>query len=138
VSDFNVQSPEVYPYMITENGKDVSLTVTIGSQTINYVNTPESPNLATLSVYQNPTYYPVFPSGNTIDVDDVPVNSYPGYNPGFALSLGIPNDVIFSPITSVDAVSAPEPSTLTVFAMFGVLAVIHRRRRTSSREPIAR
>jgi hypothetical protein len=165
--------PTVSPWSVSENGTDVSLTVTIGGQTTNYVNTPGSFNLASLWVGQNPSNYELDPSGDVIRVAGSPAYSDPGINPGFGLVLNNPTDVIFSQmgpnnvvnlqnfdfsalnvgmasytnesgvlddgtITSVEAVPAPEPSTLAVFAMLGIAAIVHRRRRNTSRDRIAR
>src|SRR5262249_29918815 len=90
--------PNTYPYQISENGGDVSLKVTVGGENISYVNTSIFPNLATLNVYRNPTNYPVYPSGDTVDIAGTPPNSPPGYNPGFGLSLTTPSDTIFSQV----------------------------------------
>jgi hypothetical protein len=108
--------PNIYPYMIAESGKDVALVVTIGNQTINYQNTNQYPDLAKLSVYRNPTNYPVEPSGDTIDVGGAPPYSPPGYSPGFGFSLGLPHDEIFSQAGPNGAVSLPNLSAFELRA----------------------
>jgi hypothetical protein len=172
-------SPPYSPYWISENGNNVSLTVTLGGQVTNYINTTEYPNLAALAVSVNPSTLPAEsnPSGDVVTVGGVPAYSDPGYNPGFWLGFSSPTETIFSQlgpnnvanlrnfnfsaaaavdaqytdaqytnasgvidrgiVTSIEEVAAPEPSTLVVFAMLGLAAIVHQRYCKSSRDPIA-
>jgi hypothetical protein len=91
-------SAPYFPYWISENGNDVSMTVTLGGQTTTYANTSQYQNLATLTAAVNPASLPASgnPSGDVVTVGGVPAYSDPGYNPGFFVSFTSPTDPIFS------------------------------------------
>jgi len=146
---------------VGENGSDVSLTVNMGGQTVNFVNTSQNPENATFQAA-------VIGSGMTgasappVSVDftlqgylgtNNPIGlslnfSHPGTDlqladignlnsPSFTASVvatnppGAPSQSVNGSLTSIEQVPAPEPSTLAVFAVMAIAAMAHRRFRRS-------
>ncbi len=142
---------------VIESGSDVSLSVNLGRQVINYVNTPQVPDSVTFGASVQP------PMNESPGVAGVPlVEFYVGgganggkttfgmtfYSPGGVEQLsnlrdvslpldtssvyvtdssGVSNQWSEGSITFIGAVSVPEPSALVVSAMLGIAAMVYRR-----------
>jgi hypothetical protein len=134
---------------VTENGSDVALTLNLGGQVIQYVNTARDPSYVTADAVIVPTWLEVPPGSPTIGFSVSGGNNGGTYpfsmrfsSPGGAdqltnwgsLSFPLYTSLVYlsdSPggplgvegvITSIEAVSAPEPSNLISFVVLGTLA----------------
>lgn len=135
--------------VVNENGSDVSLAVNVGGQVINFVNTPQNPSAVGFQAIVLPPWaeqpqgtseigFSVNGSNNT---DSFGLTFYP-FGGVEQLSnlrdLTLPLDTgsvyfngVEGVITSIETVSAPEPSALAVFAILGLAAMVHLHSRRS-------
>jgi hypothetical protein len=154
--------PTVNPgsYAVSEGGSDVSITLNVGGQVINFVNSPQSPNTSanfyvtqvTLQEKTGPVLEDEFlvsgvtPSGSStlyfnFSFFSPATDNQLGNLRNFSLpldsssvNLEVSSGTFQGPlgtITSIQLVSAPEPSMLAVFAVLGIAAMAHGRRRES-------
>ncbi len=144
---------------LTENGSNVSLTVNAGGQTFNFINTSQNPDIATFNAIVWPPGSPSNPTTGPFNEIQVAGSQQIGpkltsfsmsfYNPGATTFFANPGSSAYVPgsstfnftvstnsvvdaggsgvFSSINAV--PEPSTLIVFAVLGMTALVHGRRR---------
>jgi hypothetical protein len=144
---------------VNESGSDVSVTVNMGGQLFNFVNQQNPDVVATFIAGElptwiaNPTGLPqdqAFVYGATQSGNPIITFGMSFYSPAAADQLANLRNFSFptgtssvyvtdtsgtsyqwaeGSITSIDLVSTPEPSTLAVFAVLGIAAMVHRRQR---------
>ncbi len=149
-----------YSY-VSETGSDVSITVNAGGQVYNFVNDPQNPfTSATVNADVVPAQYSppgeseveiavlgAMESGNLLASFGMTF-----YSPGglellqnlrnfnyvlntSSVSLQVTSQGTleggYGSVTSIELVSTPEPSTLALFAVFGIAAMVHRSLRRS-------
>jgi hypothetical protein len=148
---------------IQESGSDVSLTVNLGGRVITFVNTPQLPISITLSASVVPPENEVPPGSSTIGFslsgEASGGDTFFGltfYSPGGVdklsnlRDLSFPLDTssiymrdlsggsyqeAFGVITSIEAVSVPEPATVLMY--LSALALVRVWRRTRAWQPIS-
>jgi PEP-CTERM motif len=140
-------------YSVSETGSDVSLTVNVGGQVMNFSNSPQNPHISLMvsadvepnqpltttefSVYGgndggatgSGTTGTFFLSFYDVGLGAVPSNlanlPLPVQGEDTELTVGSSSSV--GTLTSIEVASAPEPSTLAVFAGLGLAALVRRR-----------
>jgi hypothetical protein len=159
VSNWGTVSGELTNALVSESGGDVSITLNVGGQTVNFANNPQNPytqaTFQAWSVLQgiaNPTgepmveslWYGAIQSGNpqatfAMSFYDFSANGVSTLSNLRNLNLPLSTGSVFftatpggqaeGTITSIALVSTPEPSTLAIFAVLGIAAIAHRSRR---------
>jgi hypothetical protein len=152
-------NPPDFPVMsgVFESGSDVSLTVNLGGQMINYVNTPQFPGSARFSLttwsdlmnmspglpglagpFVEFTVGGVANGGNFFSMifecpgggeqlSNLRGVSFPLNTSYVTLYDSSSNQWAAGSITSIEAVSVPEPSALVVSAILGIAGMAYRR-----------
>jgi hypothetical protein len=157
-SSATVNPPDL-PVMsgVFESGSDISLTVNLGGQMINYVNTPQFPGSARFSLTTwsdlmnmspglaglkgplleftvggganggNITFGMIFESpGGVEQLSNLRGVSLPLNTSYVTVYDSSSQQGAAGSITSIEAVSVPEPSALVVSAMLGIAAMVYR------------
>jgi len=144
---------------VAEGGSDVSLTVNMGGQVYNFVNQQNPVIVASFTAGESPAWIanPTGPpqdeaivSGAIQSGNSLVAFGMSFYSPAavdqlanlrnFSFPLGTSSVYVTDTsggsyqeaegtITSIELVSTPEPSTLAVFAVLGIAAMVHRRQK---------
>ena len=142
-----------------EDGSEVALTIRLGGQTMNYINTPQNPETVTLlgetgvniavppppqNVYfglgtqsqanDRLTFSLQFTRpGSDLELADLARLSSPMFTSSVSVSYDSAGQTqqVQGSITSIEQVSAPEPGMLAIFAVMGFAGLAHRRFRRS-------
>jgi hypothetical protein len=143
-----------------ESGSDVLLSVSMGGQVFNFINTPLNPSGAAYSAYEIPAGQDV-PMGVPEAVSTISGFQTMGSSSlSFVLTFYSPelpeqltnlrtlsypldsssvyitddsagsNEVYTGVVTSIELVSAPQPNALAVFALLGAAAMVYKRGRS--------